>query len=116
MSSVGERRRCGICNELVKVIALIRNGKGWYIQQLECGHTGRIRIMNSIEEKIEIKDEIKVTSIDHKYGQTYSRKTPKDSKINPCKTCGHRGTEHKFLSNESNNHPCYLCSCSEYSL
>lgn len=46
MSKVGERRRCAICNKLVKVIALTPNNDSWYTQQLECGHTGRIRIMN----------------------------------------------------------------------
>ncbi|MGG6460315.1 MAG: hypothetical protein ACM3JQ_02695 [Candidatus Eiseniibacteriota bacterium] len=86
MSKVGERRRCAICNELVKVTALISNGNGWYTQQLECGHTGRIRIMDPIEEKVEIKDDDKATSIDHGYGQTCNEKNPKGSRINASKT------------------------------
>jgi hypothetical protein len=75
MSKVGERRRCAICNELVKVTALISNGNGLYTQQLECGHTGRIRIMDPIEEKV-----------DHRYDQTCNEKNPKGSRINASKT------------------------------
>jgi hypothetical protein len=70
--------------------------------------------MDSIKEKIEIKDEAKATAIDHKYGQTHAEKTPRDSRINPCKNCGHKGTEHKFLSEDTGNHNCYLCNCPNY--
>lgn len=57
MSEVGERRRCSICNELVKITALILNDNNWYTQQLECGHTGRIRIIEPVKESSEIKEE-----------------------------------------------------------
>lgn len=50
MSTVGEKRRCAICNKLVKIIALISDKDSWFTQQLECGHTGRIRIINNISD------------------------------------------------------------------
>jgi hypothetical protein len=49
MSDVGESRRCSVCNELVKITALTPNDDNWYTQQLECGHTGRIRILQELE-------------------------------------------------------------------
>jgi hypothetical protein len=52
MSNVGERRRCSVCNELVKITALTSNDDNWYTQQLECGHTGRIRIIEPVEENL----------------------------------------------------------------
>lgn len=55
MSQVGERRRCATCNKLVKVIALIANSNSWFTQQLECGHTGRIRIID-LEKTMENSD------------------------------------------------------------
>lgn len=58
MSRVGERRRCATCNKLVKVIALIPNSNSWFTQQLECGHTGRIRIIDleKTKDKSDITD------------------------------------------------------------
>jgi len=82
---------------------LIPIGDGWYTQKLSCGDTGRIRIMDPIEERIEVKDEIKSVPIDHKYGQVYTDKTTKDSRSIPC-MCGHRGNDHKFLKDYTGNH------------
>lgn len=60
MSNVGERRRCSVCNELVKITALIPNDDNWYTQQLECGHTGRIRIIEPVEENL--KEELEASN------------------------------------------------------
>lgn len=117
MSNVGEKRGCPTCHEFVQVVELIPNKEreGWHIQKLSCGHTGNIRIMEPIEEKIEIKDEVKGTPIDHKYGQIYAEKTTKDSRSIPCKNCGHSGIQHKFLTGyNKGNHNCYLCDCPNY--
>jgi hypothetical protein len=115
MATIGEKRKCPTCNESEKVMELIPNpGRdGWYTQKLSCGHTGSIRIMDPIEEKIEIKDEVKSVPIDHKYGQIYTDKTARDSRSILCK-CGHRGNQHKFLSDYTGNHNCYLCKCADY--
>ena len=86
---------------------------GWYTQKLSCGHTGRIRIMDIIKEKIEISAEVKSVPIDHKYGQVYADKTPKDSRSIPCK-CGPRGNEHKYLKGHTGDHNCYKCNCPNY--
>jgi hypothetical protein len=60
MSNVGERRRCSVCNELVKITALTPNDDNWYTQQLECGHTGRIRIIEPVEENL--KEELEASN------------------------------------------------------
>ena len=82
---------------------------GWFLQKLSCGHTGSIRIMDLLEERIEISEEVKSVPIDHKYGQVYTEKTTKDSRSILCK-CGHRGNEHKFLSGYTGDHNCYKCN------
>lgn len=89
----------------------IRNGL--FTQKLSCGHTGRIRIMDPIEERVEISEEVKSVPVDHKYGQIYTDKTTKDSRSILCK-CGHRGNQHKFLSGYNGNHNCYLGKCADY--
>jgi hypothetical protein len=72
---------------IVQIVELIPNKerKGWHVQKLSCGHKGNIRIMEPIEEKIEIKDEVNAIPINSKYGQTYSEKTTKDSRSILCK-------------------------------
>jgi hypothetical protein len=64
--SKGEKRDCPICQKFVEVMELVSNlsRDGWYTQKLSCGHTGRIRIMDAIEEKIEISAEVKSVPID----------------------------------------------------
>jgi hypothetical protein len=114
MTAKGEKRICSTCNELAEVIELIHSEDGWHTQKLSCGHTGRIRIMDPIEETIEIKDEVKSVPIDHEYGQVQADKTSSDSRSIPCK-CGHRGNEHKFLSGYTGDHNCYKCNCPNYS-
>ena len=59
MAAKGEKRMCSVCNEFAEVMELITSKDGWYLQKLSCGHTGRIRVMDPIEEKVEIKDEVK---------------------------------------------------------
>ena len=113
MAAKGEKRNCPACNMFVEVMELIPDGAGWYTQKLSCGHTGRIRIMDTIEEKIEMKDEAKGIPIDHKYSQVQADKTSNDSRSIPCK-CGHRGNEHKFLKDYTGDHNCYKCNCPDY--
>ena len=81
----GEKRMCSTCNSFVEVMELIPSEVGWYIQKLSCGHTGRIRIMDPIEERIEITDELKGTTTKFQpYGQIH-RTGPKDTRNIPCK-------------------------------
>lgn len=114
MSKV-EKRDCPTCHKFVEVTEIypILGRDGWYTQKLSCGHTGRIKIMDPIEEKIRIKAEAKGIPIDHKYGQVYTDKTTKDSRNILCQ-CGHRGNQHKFLKDYTGNHNCYLCKCLDY--
>jgi hypothetical protein len=56
--SKGEKRICSTCNKFAEVLELIPSGGGWYIQKLSCSHTGRIRIMDPIEERIEITEKL----------------------------------------------------------
>jgi hypothetical protein len=82
MSNVCEKRECPTCHEFVHVVELIPNKEreGWHFQKLSCSHTGNIRIMEPIEEKIEIKDEVKAVPIQSSmYGQAYAEKTSEAS-------------------------------------
>jgi hypothetical protein len=108
---MGEKRFCVICDKDVEIDKVLPH-EDYDEQILSCGHFGR-RINRTIEEKAEIKDEVKPVAIDHTYGQVYTDKTTKDSKSNPCK-CGHRGNQHKFLKDYTGNHNCYLCECTNY--
>ena len=80
LATKGEERMCSTCNEFAEVMELIPNGDGWYIQKLSCGHTGRIKIMDPIVEKVEIKDEVKNVTTKFSYGQVTSRKKHKGFK------------------------------------
>jgi hypothetical protein len=113
MAAKGEKRNCPTCGELVEVTELIPSEVGWCIQKLSCGHTGRIRMMDPIKEKIERKEEVKAVSINHTYGQVYAEKTSEVSRSILCK-CGHKGSQHKFLRDYTGEHNCYLCKCSDY--
>jgi hypothetical protein len=83
MATKGEERICSTCNVFTEVLELIPDGAGWYTQKLNCGHTGRIRIMEPIEEKVEIKDEVKNVTTKFIYGQVQAEKTTKDSRVFP---------------------------------
>ena len=74
MSNVGEKRRCSVCNELVKITALTPNDNNWYTQQLECGHTGRIRI---IEENLKV--ELEASNHQDVTDETNRQRTKKES-------------------------------------
>jgi hypothetical protein len=53
MAAKEEKRICSTCNQFAEVMELFPSEDGWYIQKLSCGHTGRIRIMDPIEERIQ---------------------------------------------------------------
>lgn len=58
MSEIGDKRECATCHKLVEVMELTPSGDGWYIQNLSCGHTGRIRVMDPIVENVPITERL----------------------------------------------------------
>jgi hypothetical protein len=114
MSKIGEWLTCPVCHKRVHVIEIIPDGNNWINRKFSCKHSSRLWNPEPLTEMIEIKDEVLATSIDRKYGQVYTDKTKNDSRSIPCKTCGHTGTQHKFLKGYDGKHNCYLCNCLDY--
>jgi hypothetical protein len=116
MDLKGTKRECLLCNKegnkIVEIIDVFPEGDD-FRQKLSCGHTSKYVVRN-LEERTEIKEELKSIATSFSYGQVQADKTTKDSRSILCQ-CGHRGNQHKFLSGYTGNHNCYRCECPNYS-
>jgi hypothetical protein len=114
MSKLGEFLSCPICHKHVVVIEITPEENNWYKRKFSCNDRSRLWSPESLVETIGIIAEVKSRTIDHRYGQTHRVDKNANSKIIPCKRCGHSGTEHKFLKGYTGSHNCYLCKCPDY--
>lgn len=115
MSELGEWCKCPVCHKRVQVIELTPEANNWSKRKFSCGDTSRIWLPESVIETISITDKIKKSlTVKAAYGQRFRTETNPNTRIIPCKNCGHIGTEHKFVKGYTGNHNCYFCKCPDY--